>query len=64
MVRTFIKLREMLATHKGLALRLAALERKTATHDEAIRSVMAAIRQLMAPPVSKQRRIGFGVMGS
>jgi hypothetical protein len=54
----------MLATHKGLALRLAALERKTATHDEAIRSVMAAIRQLMAPPVSKQRRIGFGVMGS
>jgi phage regulator Rha-like protein len=60
-VRAFIRLREMLATHKELAHKLAELERKLVTHDEAIRSLMNAIRQLMTPPVQKRRPIGFRV---
>jgi hypothetical protein len=60
-VRAFIRLREMLATHKELAHKLAALEQKLVTHDEAIRSLMNAIRQLMTPPVQKRRPIGFRV---
>jgi hypothetical protein len=49
-VRAFVRLREVLATHKELAHKLAELEGKVAGHDEAIRSLVDAIRQLLAPP--------------
>ena len=60
-VRAFVKLREMLSTHKELAHKLAALESKLQSHDESIRSLVAAIRQLMAPPEPQppKKRIGF-----
>jgi hypothetical protein len=62
-VRAFVKLREMLATHKELAHKLAELERKLQSHDESIRSLVVAIRQLMAPPEPepepRKKRIGF-----
>jgi hypothetical protein len=43
----------------SLAQKLAELERKVQSHDEHIRSLFEAIRQLMAPPEPKRRRIGF-----
>jgi phage regulator Rha-like protein len=63
-VRAFVELRETLATHKKLAKRLdeleSRLERKLATHDQAISGILEAIRQLMAlPEPAKRRRIGF-----
>ncbi len=59
-VRAFIQLREALATQKELAQKLAELERKLEGHDEAIRSLMSAIRQLMETPEPKKSRpIGF-----
>ena len=58
-VRAFVKLREMLAAHKDLAHKLAELERKLQNHDESIKSLVVAIRQLMSPPESKKRPIGF-----
>ena len=58
-VRVFVKLRQMLSTHKELAHKLTELERKIETHDEAIRSLIAAIRQLMAPPEPERGKIGF-----
>jgi hypothetical protein len=59
-VRAFVKLREVLAAHQELAHKLAELERKLDTHDGAIRSLVLAIRQLMAPPPEpKKGRIGF-----
>ncbi len=60
-VRAFVKLREMLLTHKELAHKLAVLERKLQNHDESIRSLVVAIRQLMAPPEPEppKKRIGF-----
>jgi phage regulator Rha-like protein len=62
-VRAFVKLREMLSTHKELAHKLAELERKLQNHDESIRSLVVAIRQLMKPPEpeSPKKRIGFVV---
>ena len=60
-VRAFVKLREMLSTHKELAHKLAVLERKLQNHDESIRSLVAAVRQLMTPPEPKRRPIGFQV---
>lgn len=66
-VRAFVKLRELLASNKELARRLHELEtriernieKKLATHDQAIAALLSAIRQLMRPPAPKSRPIGF-----
>jgi len=58
-VRAFIRLREILATHRSLANKLAELEGKIETHDEAIKSLLLAIRQLMAAPERPPKKIGF-----
>jgi len=55
-MRTFVKLREMIASHKDLARRLDELERK---YDSQFRIVFDAIRELMAPPAKPGRKIGF-----
>ena len=61
-VRAFVKLRQLLTAHKELAHKVAELERKLGDHDEAIQAIVAAIKQLAAPPAeeSNKRKIGFG----
>ena len=58
-VRTFVQLREMLATHKDLAAKLDQLERKVAGHDQVITGLIDAIRGLMVLPEPQRRGIGF-----
>lgn len=60
-MRAFVRLRQILATHKDLARKLEELERKLGQHDEKFQLVFEAIRQLMAPPPepAKKRHIGF-----
>ncbi|MBI3000271.1 MAG: ORF6N domain-containing protein [Deltaproteobacteria bacterium] len=58
-VRAFVRLRQMIATHKDIVAKLVELERKVASHDTHIRSLFDAIRQLMTPPAPKKRKIGF-----
>jgi hypothetical protein len=58
-VRAFVRLREMIAANKELAEKLEELERRLDTHDQAISEILHAIRQLMAPPETKKRPIGF-----
>lgn len=58
-VRAFVKVREVLGTHRELAQKLTELERRVESHDTHIRSLFDAIRQLMDSPPSKSRRIGF-----
>ncbi len=58
-MRAFVKLRELVASYRGLATKLAQLERKVGGHDGQIQSLFDAIRQLIGPPPSKSRRIGF-----
>jgi hypothetical protein len=55
-MRAFVHLRELIATHKDLARKLEALEKK---YDAQFRVVFDAIRQLMTPPEKPKRRIGF-----
>ena len=55
-IRTFVRLRELLATHVALARKLDALEKK---YDSQCKVVFDAIRRLMTPPSPKTRRIGF-----
>jgi hypothetical protein len=61
-MRAFVRLREILSTHKELAHRLDELETRMAEHDKNIVAVFEAIRQLMNPPLELQRKkIGFEV---
>ena len=56
-VRVFVKLRQLLASHADLLRRLDEMEKK---YDERFRAVFEAIRELMKPePVPPSRRIGF-----
>jgi len=61
-VRAFVRMRQVLAGHRELALKLTEIERRVASHDASIRSLIAAIRQLLQPPEPepRKRRIGFG----
>lgn len=55
-VRAFVRLRQMLASHEDLARKLDALERK---YDAQFNAVFDAIRGLMAPSEPSRRRIGL-----
>jgi hypothetical protein len=56
-MRTFVRLRELLASNSELARRLDELEAK---YDAQFRVVFDAIRQLMTPPdAPKKGAIGF-----
>lgn len=57
-MRAFVRLREILSTHKELAQKLAELESKVSKHDKEIHAVFEVIRRLMAPPT---HAIGFHV---
>jgi hypothetical protein len=59
-VRAFLQLRDLLATHKELARQLAALEKRVTGHDKDFASLVAEIRRLLSPASEpKRRRIGF-----
>jgi hypothetical protein len=58
-VRAFVRMRELIGMQKAVAHKLTELERRIGGHDEDIRNIVAAIRQLMAPPQAKKKRIGF-----
>jgi hypothetical protein len=55
-MRAFIRLRKMLATNAALSRKIRSLEKQ---YDEQFAVVFKAIRALMDPPKSKQRKIGF-----
>jgi hypothetical protein len=56
-VRTFVQLRQMLASNLELTRRLSALEEK---YDEQFKVVFDAIRELMTPPDPKKKgKLGF-----
>jgi hypothetical protein len=56
-MRAFVRLRRMLATHKDLARKIDALEKK---YDAQFKIVFDTIRELMEPPPGvARRRIGF-----
>jgi hypothetical protein len=60
-MRTFVRLRQMLDTNRELAEKFAELEGRVGKHDEDIIAIIDAIRQLMAPPEKPRREIGFHV---
>jgi len=58
-VRAFVRMRQLLASHRQLALKLAELDRRVAANETSIGSLVSAIRQLLQPPEPRRKRIGF-----
>jgi phage regulator Rha-like protein len=58
-VRAFVKLREILSTHKKLAHKMQQLEKKIEKQDKHIYTIFEAINNLMESPEKTKRRIGF-----
>jgi phage regulator Rha-like protein len=58
-VRTFIKLRELLLTHEEMIYRLARVEHKLGKHDREIQELLEAIRKLTERPQGPVQAIGF-----
>jgi hypothetical protein len=55
-MRAFVRLRQILASHKELAAKLEEMEKK---YDGQFRLVFDAIRQFMTPPATPKREMGF-----
>ncbi len=60
-MRAFVKLREILSTHKELAQKLKELELKIDSHDQQIQAIFEVINQLLAPPEKPKKKVGFTI---
>jgi hypothetical protein len=61
-MKAFVRLRQMIASHVELSRKMAALERRSEHHDQQFRVVFEAIRELSAPrpvPTKKGHKLGF-----
>jgi hypothetical protein len=59
-MRAFVRLRRLMATHQELARKLTELEAKYEEHDERLTVVFEAIREILAAPRERSKgRIGF-----
>jgi phage regulator Rha-like protein len=58
-IEIFVKMRELLLTHKDILLQLEKIERKLTGYDEDIALVFQYLKQLLNPPVQPRRKIGF-----
>ena len=58
-VRTFVKLKGLLAAHRQLAAQLGEVEHRLSGHDEQIAALVRTVRALMAPVEEPRRQIGF-----
>jgi phage regulator Rha-like protein len=60
LIEIFVKMREMMSTHKDILLKLERLESKVLSHDEDIKLIFNQLKMLLIPPEqANRRRIGF-----
>ncbi len=60
-VRAFVRLRNILETHRDLADKLREIEQKVSRHDADLQEIVQALRQLMTPEGKPKRQIGFHI---
>ncbi len=58
-IEIFVRLREVLLTHKDVLLKLEKLERKAVQHDSDIKLIFKYLKELLNPPTEPMRKIGF-----
>ena len=57
-MRTFTKLRQMIASHEDLRKKLESMEKK---YDEQFRIVFEAIKQLLSTETQTKKKIGYKI---
>ena len=62
-IKTFVRLRQILANHKDLANKFKELEDRVDTHDTAILQIVEEIKRIVAVEQKPKRRIGFIIGG-
>jgi len=62
-IDVFVKLREMLLTHKDILLKLEQFEKQVVQNSEDIQMIFAALKELLNPPQEPRPRIGFRRQG-
>ena len=60
-MRAFVKLREIISTHKKVEEKLKEIESKLKEHDDQIVQIIQVINQLITPPASPKKKIGFSI---
>jgi DNA-binding transcriptional MerR regulator len=60
-MRAFVELRRVAMSYAAIEKRLEQIERRTGEHDEQLKQIFNALRQLMAPPPRPKQPIGFRV---
>ena len=58
-VRAFVRLRQMLFAHKEISRKISELEKRLTGHDQDLKAILTAIKQLMASPIVRKKQIGF-----
>ncbi len=58
-VRAFVKLREMMLSHKELQKKIEAMERRHDKHDEHFQIIFKTIKEMLNPPVEEKGKIGY-----
>jgi hypothetical protein len=58
-VRTFVKLREMMLSYKELQKKIEDLERQYSKHDKHFQIIFKTIQKMLNPPIKKKAKIGF-----
>jgi phage regulator Rha-like protein len=59
LIEIFVKMREMLSTHKEVLLKLEQMEKKIMIHDRELQAIFIALKKLITPPNPPRERIGF-----
>jgi hypothetical protein len=62
-IRAFVMLRQLLASHKDLARKIEDLERHQNEQGQQLTAVYSVVKQLIDPPLKPARRIGFNGAG-
>ena len=58
-IEIFVKMRELLFTHKDILLQLEKMEKKLNAHDQDIQLIFSYLKKLLNPPQQPRNRIGF-----
>jgi|SRR6478735_10724437 len=59
LIEIFVKMRELLLSHKDILLQLEKIEKKLTRHDDDIALIFEYLKQLLDPPQTPRRKIGF-----
>jgi len=62
-IRIFIKMRELLLSHKDILLKLEQMERQVVQNSEEIQQIFNVLKELLSSPQEPRKRIGFKIPG-